>query len=249
MILDRSVDVAAAILHEFTYQAMANDLLTIEDGTKYTYEIENAKGDMESKAVVIDESDQVFMDIRHAHIVETVGTLTAKLNTFIAEDEALRGDKDKGVSLNRVKDQMANLHQFEDLKAKYSVHIHIAEECMKIFNKFKINELGLVEQQLATGETVDGHLPKQVLAEMVPFLDDPDVSSMDKLRLLMLYTICRNGLKAEDRERLYSHAKVSEGNAEAIRNLAMLGVPVERVSITAGATDTDQKCPENRKKK
>ncbi|GJJ76041.1 hypothetical protein EMPS_08400 [Entomortierella parvispora] len=228
LILDRSVDVAAAILHEFTYQAMANDLLTIEDGTKFTYEVENASGDMESVSVVIDESDQVFMDIRHAHIVETASTLTAKFNKFVADNEALRGDKDKTATLRNMKDQLANLPQFQDQKAKYSTHIHIAKECMKIFEKFKINELGLVEQQLATGETVDGHLPKQVLAEMVPLLDDPDVSSMDKLRLLMLYTICRGGLKAEDRERLYSHAKVSEGNAEAIRNLAMLGVSVER---------------------
>jgi len=239
LILDRSVDVAAAILHEFTYQAMANDLLTIEDGTKYTYEVENATGDMESVSVVIDESDQVFMDIRHAHIVETASTLTAKFNKFVADNETLRGDKDKAASLRNMKDQLANLPQFQDLKAKYSTHIHIAKECMKIFEKFKINELGLVEQQLATGETVEGHLPKQVLAEMVPFLDDPDVSSMDKLRLLMLYTICRSGLKAEDRERLYSHAKVSEGNAEAIRNLSLLGIPVERVSAHASAIVTE----------
>ncbi|KAF9913556.1 vacuolar sorting protein VPS33/slp1 [Lobosporangium transversale] len=228
LILDRSIDPIAAIVHEFTYQAMANDLLPIEDGTKYTYEIENAAGDMESVSVVIDESDEVFMDIRHAHIVETASTLTAKFNKFVEENEALRGDKDKVASLRNMKDQLANLPKYQDMKAKYSTHIHMAKECMKIFEKFKINELGLVEQQLATGETVDGHLPKQVLAEMVPFLDDPQVSTMDKIRLLMLYMICREGLRAEDRELLFEHAKISEGNAEAIQNLGLLGVNVER---------------------
>ncbi|KAF9300599.1 vacuolar sorting protein VPS33/slp1 [Mortierella antarctica] len=228
LILDRSIDVTAAIVHEFTYQAMANDLLPIEDGTKYTYEVENEKGENEQLSVVIDESDQVFMDIRHAHIVETASTLTSKFNKFVADNEALRGDKDKATSLRNMKDQLANLPQFQDLKGKYSTHIHMAKECMKIFEKFKINELGLVEQQLATGETVDGHLPKQVLAEMVPFLDDPDVSTMDKIRLLMLYVICRGGLRTDDREQLYQHAKISEGNAEAIRNLALLGINIER---------------------
>lgn len=29
------MDIAAPLLHEFTYQAMANDLLAIEDGNKY----------------------------------------------------------------------------------------------------------------------------------------------------------------------------------------------------------------------
>ncbi|KAG0055543.1 vacuolar sorting protein VPS33/slp1 [Gryganskiella cystojenkinii] len=228
LILDRSVDVAAAILHEFTYQAMANDLLPIEDGSKYTYTVENSSGEMESVSVVIDETDQVFMDIRHAHIVETAGTLTSKFNKFVAENEALRGDKDKAASLRNMKDQLANLPQYQDLKAKYSTHIHIAKECMRIFEEKKINEVGLVEQQLATGETVDGHLPKQILTEIVPLLDDPVVTPMDKLRLLMLYTMCREGLKAEDRERLYDLAKVTDSNADAIKNLGLLGVPVER---------------------
>ncbi|KAI1316911.1 vacuolar sorting protein VPS33/slp1 [Mortierella claussenii] len=228
LVLDRSIDVAAAIVHEFTYQAMINDLLPIEDGTKYTYEIENAAGDSEPASVVIDESDQVFMEIRHAHIVETLSTLTSNFNKFVADNEALRGDKDKVASLRNMKDQLANLPQFQDMKAKYSTHIHMAKECMKIFETFKINELGLVEQQLATGETVDGHLPKQVLAEMVPLLDDLQVSKMDRIRLLMLYMICREGIRAEDREILFDHAKISEGNAEAIRNLGLLGVNVER---------------------
>ncbi|KAF9351728.1 vacuolar sorting protein VPS33/slp1 [Mortierella sp. AD094] len=228
LILDRSIDITAAIVHEFTYQAMANDLLPIEDGTKYTYEIENASGEMEPVSVIIDESDQVFMEIRHAHIVETVGILTSNLNKFVSENEALRGDKDKAASLRNMKDQLANLPQYQDTKAKYSTHIHMAKECMKIFEKFKINELGLVEQQLATGETVDGHLPKQVMADMAPFLDDPQVSTMDKIRLLMLYMICRDGLRAADREILFEHAKISEGNAEAIRNLGLLGINMER---------------------
>ncbi|KAG0244284.1 Sec1-like protein [Mortierella sp. GBAus27b] len=228
LILDRSVDVTAAIVHEFTYQAMANDLLPIEDGSKYTYEIENSKGEPEQVSVIIDESDQVFMDIRHAHIVETASTLTSKFNKFVEENETLRGDKDKVASVKNMKDQLANLPQYQDLKTKYSTHIEMAKECMKIFEKFKINELGLVEQQLATGETVDGHLPKQVLAEMVPFLDDPQVSTMDKVRLLMLYTICREGLRAEDREKLYEHSKITDTNVEAIQNLGLLGINVER---------------------
>ena len=37
IVTDRSMDTVAPLLHEFTYQAMANDLLPIEDGTSYRY--------------------------------------------------------------------------------------------------------------------------------------------------------------------------------------------------------------------
>ena len=37
VITDRSMDMLAPFIHEFTYQAMANDLLPIEGGTKYTF--------------------------------------------------------------------------------------------------------------------------------------------------------------------------------------------------------------------
>lgn len=34
-VVDRSMDPVAPFLHEFTYQAMVNDLLPVEDGVKY----------------------------------------------------------------------------------------------------------------------------------------------------------------------------------------------------------------------
>lgn len=37
IITDRAMDTLAPFIHEFTYQAMANDLLPIDEGTKYGY--------------------------------------------------------------------------------------------------------------------------------------------------------------------------------------------------------------------
>ena len=36
-ITDRSMDLNAPFLHEFTYQAMCNDLLDVQDGRRYRY--------------------------------------------------------------------------------------------------------------------------------------------------------------------------------------------------------------------
>jgi len=52
LILDRSVDNLAPILHEFTYQAMCNDLLPIYDG-QYSYDYINNAGDKAKKTGII----------------------------------------------------------------------------------------------------------------------------------------------------------------------------------------------------
>jgi hypothetical protein len=36
IVTERAMDVVVPLIHEFTYQAMANDLLPIEEGSKYT---------------------------------------------------------------------------------------------------------------------------------------------------------------------------------------------------------------------
>lgn len=46
---------------------------------------------------------------------------------------------------------------------------------MALFNRYKLAEIGLVEQDLATGETADGDVPKNIEVAMIPLLDDPNV--------------------------------------------------------------------------
>lgn len=35
IVVDRTIDTSGPLIHEFTYQAMVNDLIGLEDGTKY----------------------------------------------------------------------------------------------------------------------------------------------------------------------------------------------------------------------
>ena len=87
LILERSQDPVTPILHEFTYQAMANDLLeeTFQDsGTggggklmKYTTD-ENLK-----KEIALDDSDSIWMQTRHIHIAQVIEQVNFRIITRV----------------------------------------------------------------------------------------------------------------------------------------------------------------------
>jgi syntaxin-binding protein 1 len=47
---------------------------------------------------------------------------------------------------------------------------------MNFFQQSKLSDVAGVEQDLATGETVDGSVPKKIEINMIPLLDDPNIS-------------------------------------------------------------------------
>ena len=91
LITDRTLDVIAPFLHEFTYQAMANDLLPIEGGTKYTYKFQSAAGTYEDKTAVLSDADSVWTEIRHMHMREAIDKLMADFNQFMQDNAGFKG--------------------------------------------------------------------------------------------------------------------------------------------------------------
>ena len=49
-------------------------------------------------------------------------------------------------SVNTIKDMLAGLPEFSEKKEAFSLHLDMAEKCMKIFQENKLLDLGSVEQ-------------------------------------------------------------------------------------------------------
>ena len=66
VIVDRSFDMISPLMHEFTYQAMMNDLLSIEGG-KYIFKSEGSASTTENGQVKnfvnLDESDAIMVTL------------------------------------------------------------------------------------------------------------------------------------------------------------------------------------------
>ncbi|KAF8552421.1 Sec1-like protein [Imleria badia] len=234
IITDRAMDAVVPLIHEFTYQAMCNDLLPIDNGTKYTYKFQSSVGAYEDKTATLAETDTVWTTVRHMHMREAIDKLMADFNKFMEENAGFKGEG--AASLNDMKDMLASLPQYQEQREKFSLHLNMAQECMSIFEKDKLSQVANVQQCCATGMTAEGKSPKTLVEEMVPLLDSQEIINSNKVRMVALYIMHRDGVPDEDRRRLYQHARLRVAEQDAINSLSHLGV-----RITRGPTDKDTK--------
>ncbi|CAJ1949836.1 unnamed protein product [Sphenostylis stenocarpa] len=88
LIIDRSVDQIAPVIHEWTYDAMCHDLLNM-DGDKYMHEVPSKTGgEPEMKEVLLQEHDSVWLELRHAHIADASERLHEKFTNFVSKNKA-----------------------------------------------------------------------------------------------------------------------------------------------------------------
>ncbi|POY70532.1 hypothetical protein BMF94_6446 [Rhodotorula taiwanensis] len=228
LITDRSMDLNAPFLHEFTYQAMCHDLLRIEEGQRYRHTFINEQGAEEEQEAILSDQDKVWVEVRHMHMKDALDKLIADFKAYAGEHGGTFGGA--GASINDMKDMLASLPQMREVKEKLSLHLTMAEKCMSLFDKKKLPATANVEQCCATGVTPEGKSPKTLVEEMVPLLDDRSVSAVDKVRIIALYIMHRDGVPEGDKKRLYQHARLALHEMDAIDNLTHLGLNVNKDS-------------------
>lgn len=148
-ITDRSMDLFSPLIHEFTYQAMVHDLLPIKEGDKVTYRVKASEGaeDKQDKDVELSEKDRLWTANRHKHMKDTIDKLMGDFQKFMDENPHFtKQDAEGSNSLNAIKDMLAGLPQFQEMKEAYSLHLTMAQESMNIFQQNKLADLASVEQ-------------------------------------------------------------------------------------------------------
>lgn len=131
-------------------------------------------------------------------------------------------------NVNTIKDMLGGLTEFQEGKDAYSLHLNMAQECMKLFQSRKLLEVSSTEQSFATGLDENYKKAKNLAAQLVQLLDDESVVTPDRLRLLLLYIMYRSGLLRGDIRKLMAHANLPPRDGEIIANLELLGVRVEK---------------------
>ncbi|THU60436.1 hypothetical protein C4D60_Mb07t12690 [Musa balbisiana] len=131
LIVDRSIDQIAPIIHEWTYDAMCHDLLNM-DGNKYTHEVPSKTGSTtEKKEVLLEDHDPIWLELRDAHIADASERLHEKMTNFITKNKAAQihhSSRDGGeLSTRDLQKMVQALPQYSEQIDKLSLHVELAQ--------------------------------------------------------------------------------------------------------------------------
>lgn len=241
LIVDRSIDVAPLFVHEYTYQALAYDVLELPvcsntDGRQssaddtmamedvYEYEVTSNMGVVEKKKAILGEQDEVWVRYRHRHIQEVNQCVQEEVQSFIKENSTAKVQQNSATTSEDTLRAIRSLPQYQEALARYWTHVTLSEKCFDRLQELKIMSVGALEQDLCCGVDKDGkeiNAPK-LQAAIASLISDNTVRPDEKMRLLLLEFTQLIGLEAADRTKAMEAAQMSLVNQRCIQKFLEL---------------------------
>ena len=239
LILDRSFDYVAPIIHEWTYEAIIHDLLNVPNSV-YTYSINTKKG-VEEKRAKLDDKDALFVELRHAHVAKVMGDLFEKGRI---ENEA----NQKNASNSDIKRMVQALPETLARRAKLSIHTSIAAELNHVLNVCDLALIGRMEQMVAFGEATSKDIIHLLSSPPSSVVDNANgggsnapstitieqmLPAAEKLRLLMIYA-ATHPEKIDEQEALkwVQASGLTEKDIDTVVKLEQLGAKIRKTDAT-----------------
>ncbi|GMI95574.1 keule [Hibiscus trionum] len=219
LILDRSIDQIAPVIHEWTYDAMCHDLLNME-GNKYVHEVPSKTGGPpEKKEVLLEEHDPIWLELRHTHIADASERLHDKMTNFVSKNKAAQlqhGSRDGEISTRDLQKMVQSLPQYSEQIEKLSLHVEIAGKINRIIRDQGLRELGQLEQDLVFGDAG--------MKDVIKFFTTNQAASREnKLRLLMIIaSIYPEKFEGEKGLNLIKLANLQPEDVNAVYNMRLL---------------------------
>lgn len=208
LILDRREDPLTPLLNQWTYEAMAHELVGIHNNRVDLRGAPNIPSDLQE--LVLDEDSDTFYE--HNRYLN-FGQLGDNLKTLV---ENFQRSNDSKRKMESIQDMIALVADFPQLRRQsvgVSRHVALAGELSRVVGATRLLDVSQLEQDLACREAEAEHI-----REIEALLRSPKVAASDKLRVVLLYA-----LRYEDSQ----HRGLSTMKDALHRN----GVPPEGVAL------------------
>ncbi|CUM68583.1 uncharacterized protein PRCAT00006310001 [Priceomyces carsonii] len=241
LICDRTLDLYAPLLHEFSYQAMAMDIVhSLERTGKYKYKSENEKGEIAVVETTLDnEDDEDWVNLRHLHIIESSEVIINKINDLI-QSNPLMIDRSKATTSSDLIYIVAHLKGFDQERRQITLHKNLIDECLDINASRKLAEFAADFEQTcaANGVSFEGVRNKNLHDDLIVLLARDDLHINDKMRLVLIYGLYRGGLIEADFIKLVKFIGVNDRQiisliSRCFTNLHKLGFPIVKENLQA----------------
>eukprot|EP01017_Pseudomicrothorax_dubius_P045724 TRINITY_DN7946_c0_g1_i2.p1 TRINITY_DN7946_c0_g1~~TRINITY_DN7946_c0_g1_i2.p1 ORF type:complete len:358 (-),score=121.96 TRINITY_DN7946_c0_g1_i2:179-1252(-) len=173
--------------------------------------------------------DDLWVEYRYKHITEAMSGITSRFDDFVANNSNARlqrGDADN-MDLSKMSDILKGMPMYNELLAKYTLHMNLIDECNEKFNAKEIKEVAEIEQSLATGIDGAGKSVSQakIMAQVVQRITSGKLTDDEVLRLLIT-AVTTLELTEKDRKTLTS--SLPPEDQRAVQNLIWMGISAQR---------------------
>ena len=226
LIVDRVADIAPALAHSMSYEAMLVDVLDATPGQ--AFHLDNAGKEEE---LLLTDADPVYAALRS----ESFFTATRRLEA--ATQAAIDFERDSttastGLAEMAMRAALIAGPEFNGLKVKIRQHQQLQAQVTHAIGREGYADMIRLQQELLThvddtGADVSATALRSAVKQMLgrPFMDN-----VLSTRLLCLYFLTQPSLDLAERRELMAMARLDDSERHALSNLPNIGVPLIRRS-------------------
>ncbi|XP_020653920.2 vacuolar protein sorting-associated protein 45 isoform X1 [Pogona vitticeps] len=180
LLLDRSDDAITPLLNQWTYQAMVHELLGINNNRIDLSRVPGISKDLR-EVVLSAENDEFYANNMYLNFAEIGGNIKNLMEDF---QQRKPKEHQKLESIADMKAFVENYPQFKKMSGAVSKHVTVVGELSRLVSERNLLEVSEVEQELACQ---NDH--SSALQNVRRLLQNPKVTELDAVRLVMLYAL------------------------------------------------------------
>ncbi|XP_044305169.1 vacuolar protein sorting-associated protein 45 [Varanus komodoensis] len=180
LLLDRSDDAITPLLNQWTYQAMVHELLGVHNNRIDLSRVPGISKDLR-EVVLSAENDEFYANNMYLNFAEIGSNIKNLMEDFQRKKPK---EQQRLESIADMKAFVENYPQFKKMSGTVSKHVTVVGELSRLVSERNLLEVSEVEQELACQ---NDH--SSALQNVRRLLQNPKVTELDAVRLVMLYAL------------------------------------------------------------